>query len=112
MINIEHFIFRHSVCDLYVLNFSYKKPDPEKLDSQAQGRMKQLTPSQVSVRIGMENKRRDSQRHKTNDILRRISRLSLNSLTSDRRSNRIQSRREEHDEWSLLVGAPNEEHCI
>ncbi|XP_032878170.1 copper-transporting ATPase 2 isoform X2 [Amblyraja radiata] len=90
----------------------YKKPDPEKLDSQAQGRMKQLTPSQVSVRIGMENKRRDSQRLKNNDIFRRISRLSLNSLTSDRRSNRIQSLREEHDEWSLLVGAPNEEHCI
>ncbi|XP_078258995.1 copper-transporting ATPase 2-like isoform X3 [Rhinoraja longicauda] len=90
----------------------YKKPDPEKLESQAQGRMKQLTPSQVSVRIGMENSQRDSQRLRTNDILRRISRLSLNSLTSDMRSNRRQSLREEHDEWSLLVGAPNEEHCI
>ncbi|XP_051882353.1 copper-transporting ATPase 2-like [Pristis pectinata] len=90
----------------------YKKPDTEKLESQAQGRMKQFTPSQISIRIGMDNKRRDSLRLRSWDRLRHISRLSLNSLTSDRQSNQSIPIHEEHDEWSLLVGEQNEEHCI
>ncbi|XP_067889510.1 copper-transporting ATPase 2-like isoform X2 [Heterodontus francisci] len=40
----------------------YKKPDIEKLESQAQGCMKQFTPSQISIRIGIDDRRRDSPR--------------------------------------------------
>ncbi|XP_041055829.1 copper-transporting ATPase 2-like [Carcharodon carcharias] len=62
----------------------YKKPDIEKLESQAQGRMKQLTPSQISIRIGLDDRRRDLPKSSAWDRIRRTSQLSLNSLTSDK----------------------------
>ncbi|XP_030165702.1 copper-transporting ATPase 2 isoform X1 [Lynx canadensis] len=40
----------------------YKKPDLERYEAQAQGRMKPLTASQVSVHVGMDDRRRDSPR--------------------------------------------------
>ncbi|XP_072900082.1 copper-transporting ATPase 2-like isoform X1 [Hemitrygon akajei] len=87
----------------------YKKPDTEKLESQAQGHMKQFTPSQISIHIGMDNRRPDSRRLRAWERLRRVSRLSL---TSDKRSNQSVSAHEENEEWSLLVREQNEEHSI
>ncbi|XP_078078460.1 copper-transporting ATPase 2 [Mustelus asterias] len=62
----------------------YKKPDAEKLESQAQGRMKPFTPSQVSIRIGIDDRRLDSPRFNAWDRIRRTSQLSLNSLTPEK----------------------------
>ncbi|XP_067841972.1 copper-transporting ATPase 2-like [Heptranchias perlo] len=90
----------------------YKKPDTEKLESQAQGRMKQFTPSQISIRIGMDDRRQNSSRISAWDRIKHISQLSLNSLASDKRSNQSVSLHEQHDKWSLLVGEKNEEHII
>ncbi|XP_048454093.1 copper-transporting ATPase 2 [Rhincodon typus] len=61
----------------------YKKPDIEKLESQAEGHMKQYTPSQISIRIGIDD-RQDFPRSRVWDRTRRPSQLSLNSLTSDK----------------------------
>ncbi|OBS79758.1 hypothetical protein A6R68_22041, partial [Neotoma lepida] len=40
----------------------YRKPDLERYEAQAHGRMKPLTASQVSVHVGMDDRRRDSPR--------------------------------------------------
>ncbi|XP_060682161.1 copper-transporting ATPase 2-like [Hemiscyllium ocellatum] len=61
----------------------YKKPDIEKLESRAEGHMKQYTPSQISIRIGIDD-RRDFPRSRIWDRTRRPSQLSLNSLTYDK----------------------------
>ncbi|XP_062910479.1 copper-transporting ATPase 2-like isoform X3 [Mobula hypostoma] len=87
----------------------YKKPNTEELESQAQGHMKQFTPSQISIHIGMDNRHPDSLRLRAWERLRRVSRLSL---PSDKRSNQGGSAHEEHEECSLLVREQNEEHSI
>uniref|UniRef100_UPI00398EA2D2 copper-transporting ATPase 2-like n=1 Tax=Pristiophorus japonicus TaxID=55135 RepID=UPI00398EA2D2 len=87
----------------------YKKPDIEKLESQAQGHMKHFTPSQISIRIGMDDRQPDPSRLSAWDRLRHIGQLSLNSPTSDKRLNQSISLHEEHNKWSLLVGEKIEE---
>ncbi|XP_051782211.1 copper-transporting ATPase 2 isoform X2 [Erpetoichthys calabaricus] len=37
----------------------YKKPDQEKYEARAQGRMKSLNPSEISVHVGMDDRRHD-----------------------------------------------------
>ncbi|KFQ62929.1 Copper-transporting ATPase 2, partial [Pelecanus crispus] len=78
----------------------YKKPDTESYEAQAQGRMKPLTPSQISVHIGMDDRRRDSSRPAPWD---QISQVSLSSLTSDKLPRRNGFVEEEGDKWSLLM---------
>ncbi|KFW12233.1 Copper-transporting ATPase 2, partial [Eurypyga helias] len=76
------------------------KPDTESYEAQAQGRMKPLTPSQISVHIGMDDRRRDSSRSAPWD---QISQVSLSSLTSDKLPRRNGFVEEDGDKWSLLM---------
>ncbi|KFV59357.1 Copper-transporting ATPase 2, partial [Gavia stellata] len=76
------------------------KPDTESYEVQAQGRMKPLTPSQISVHIGMDDRRRDSSRPTPWD---QISQVSLSSLTSDKLPRCNGFVEEEGDKWSLLM---------
>ncbi|XP_041114916.1 copper-transporting ATPase 2 isoform X1 [Polyodon spathula] len=88
----------------------YKKPDPEKHECHAQGRMKCLTPSQVSVHIGMDDRRRDSPTPSVWDRMSRANHMSLSSM--DKRSSHSISLREGGDKWSLLAADRDEEHII
>uniref|UniRef100_A0A669QW47 Copper-transporting ATPase 2 n=1 Tax=Phasianus colchicus TaxID=9054 RepID=A0A669QW47_PHACC len=87
----------------------YKKPDTESYEAQAQGRMKPLTPSQISVHIGMDDRRRDSSRSAPWD---QISQVSLSSLTSDKLPRHNGFFEEEGDKWSLLMNGGDEEQYI
>nr|XP_056712022.1 copper-transporting ATPase 2 isoform X2 [Euleptes europaea] len=88
----------------------YKKPDVERYEAQAQGSMKSLTPSQVSVRIGMDDRRRDLPR---SDAWDEISQVSLSSLTSSRMPKHMGSLLEdEADQWSLLTNNQDEDQYI
>lgn len=78
----------------------------ERYEEQAQGCMKPLTPSQVSVHIGMDDKRRESPKSSRWD---EISQVSLSSLTSDRSPRHMGS---EADQWSLLINNQDEDQYI
>ncbi|XP_065484358.1 copper-transporting ATPase 2 isoform X1 [Caloenas nicobarica] len=87
----------------------YKKPDMESYEAQAQGHMKPLSPSQISVHIGMDDRRRDSSRPAPWD---QISQVSLSSLSSDKLPRRNGFVEEEGDKWSLLMNGGDEEQYI
>ncbi|KAL9867609.1 copper-transporting ATPase 2 isoform 4-T6 [Geothlypis trichas] len=87
----------------------YKKPDTESYEAQAQGRMKPLTPSQISVHIGMDDRRRDSSKPSPWD---QASQVSLSSLASDRLPRRNGFIQEEGGKWSLLINGADEEQYI
>ncbi|KAM4789933.1 copper-transporting ATPase 2 isoform 1-T1 [Cyanocitta cristata] len=87
----------------------YKKPDTERYEAQAQGRMKPLTPSQISVHIGMDDRRRDSSKASPWD---QTSQVSLSSLASDRLPRRNGFIEEEGGKWSLLINGADEEQYI
>ncbi|XP_066032203.1 copper-transporting ATPase 2 isoform X1 [Chamaea fasciata] len=87
----------------------YKKPDTESYEAQAQGRMKPLTPSQISVHIGMDDRRRDSSKPSPWD---QTSQVSLSSLASDRLPRRNGFIEEEGGKWSLLINGADEEQYI
>lgn len=89
---------------------SYKKPDLQRYQAQAQGRLKPLTPSQVSVRVGMDDRRWDSPRATPWDQVSFASHVSLSSLRSDRLSRH--SADDSGDKWSLLLSDRDEEQCI
>ncbi|KAJ8785526.1 hypothetical protein J1605_007123 [Eschrichtius robustus] len=61
----------------------YRKPELAWYEAQAQGRMKPVAGSQVSVHVGMDDRRRDSPRAVPWDQVRYISQVSLSSLKSD-----------------------------
>uniref|UniRef100_A0A8C0E4J1 Copper-transporting ATPase 2 n=1 Tax=Balaenoptera musculus TaxID=9771 RepID=A0A8C0E4J1_BALMU len=61
----------------------YRKPELAWYEAQAQGRMKPVAESQVSVHVGMDDRRRDSPRAAPWDQVRYISQVSLSSLKSD-----------------------------
>ncbi|KGL80796.1 Copper-transporting ATPase 2, partial [Tinamus guttatus] len=82
------------------LQLKWQKPDAESYEAQAQGRMKPLTPSQISVHIGMDDRRRDSSRPAPWE---QISQVSLSSLTSDKLPRHNGFVEEEGDKWSLLM---------
>lgn len=90
---------------------SYKKPDLERYEAQAQGRMKALTASQVSVHIGMDDRRRDPPRATVWDQVSYVSQVSLSSLTSDKLS-RPGTAANGGDKWSLLLNDKDEEQYI
>ena len=91
---------------------SYKKPDLERYEAQAQGRMKPLTASQVSVHIGMDDRRWDSPRATPWDQVSRVSQVSLSSLKSDKLSRHSAAADDGGDTWSLLLNDRDEEQCI
>ncbi|XP_068021416.1 copper-transporting ATPase 2 isoform X2 [Melanerpes formicivorus] len=87
----------------------YKKPDTESYEARAQGCMKPLTPSQISVHIGMDDRRRDSSRPTPWD---EISQVSLSSLASDKLLGCKGLAEEQGDKWSLLMNGGDEEQYI
>ncbi|XP_032639864.1 copper-transporting ATPase 2 isoform X2 [Chelonoidis abingdonii] len=87
----------------------YKKPGTERYEAKAQGHMKPLTPSQISVHIGMDDRRRDSPRLTAWD---QISQVSLSSLTSNKLLGHGGFREEEDGKWSLLTNDRDEEQYI
>ncbi|XP_073899561.1 copper-transporting ATPase 2 isoform X3 [Castor canadensis] len=89
----------------------YRKPDLERYEAQAHGRMKPLSASQVSVHVGMDDRRRDSPRPTSWDQVSYISQVSLSSLTSDKLS-RHGAADDSGDKWSLLLSDRDEEQCI
>ncbi|XP_007943420.1 copper-transporting ATPase 2 [Orycteropus afer afer] len=90
----------------------YRKPDLERYEVQAQGCMRPLTPSQVSVHIGMDDRRWDSPRAMLWDQVSYISQVSLSSLTSDRLSRHSALAADTGDKWSLLLNDRDEEQYI
>ncbi|XP_077168187.1 copper-transporting ATPase 2 isoform X2 [Paroedura picta] len=88
----------------------YKKPDMEKYEAQAQESMKSLTPSEVSVHIGMDDRRRDLPKSGAWD---EISHVSLSSLTSNRMPRHTENLLgAEVDRWSLLTNDQDEDQYI
>uniref|UniRef100_A0A2K6FV40 Copper-transporting ATPase 2 n=1 Tax=Propithecus coquereli TaxID=379532 RepID=A0A2K6FV40_PROCO len=90
----------------------YKKPDAERYEARAHGRMKPLTASQVSVYIGMDDRRRDSPRTTPWDQVSCVSQVSLSSLTPDRPSRHSTAVDDGGDKWSLLLNDRDEEQYI
>ncbi|ELK15223.1 copper-transporting ATPase 2 isoform X4 [Pteropus alecto] len=90
----------------------YKKPDLEKYESWAQGHMKPLTESQVSVHVGMDDRWRDSPRATPWDQVSFISQVSLSSLKSNKLSRHSAMADDSGDKWSLLLNDRDEEQCI
>ncbi|XP_019524434.1 PREDICTED: copper-transporting ATPase 2 isoform X1 [Hipposideros armiger] len=90
----------------------YKKPDLERYTAQAQGHMKPLTESQVSVHVGMDDRRWDSPRATPWDQVSYISQVSLSSLKSDKLSRHSATADDGGDKWSLLLNDRDEEQCI
>ncbi|KAM4019599.1 copper-transporting ATPase 1 isoform 2-T2 [Anomaloglossus baeobatrachus] len=64
----------------------YRKPSPEKLELKSQGQLKQKTPSEISVHIGISENRRSSPKLSMLDRFITYSRASLNSFLSDKHS--------------------------
>lgn len=91
---------------------SYRKPDVERYEAQAHGRMKPLNASQVSVHVGMDDRRRDSPKATSWDQVSYVSQVSLSSLTSDRLSRHGGPADDTGDKWSLLLSDRDEEQCI
>ncbi|XP_054831117.1 copper-transporting ATPase 2 isoform X2 [Eublepharis macularius] len=88
----------------------YKKPDVERYEKQAEGSMKSLTPSQVSVHIGMDDRRRDLPKSGAWDA---VSHVSLSSLTSNRMPRHPGILLgDEVDKWSLLTNNQDEDQYI
>ncbi|MBZ3890612.1 Copper-transporting ATPase 2 [Sciurus carolinensis] len=90
----------------------YRKPDLERYEAQAHGRMKPLSASQVSVHVGMDDRRRDSPRATPWDQVSFVSQVSLSSLTSDRLSRHSATVDDGGDKWSLLLNDRDEEQYI
>ena len=91
---------------------SYRKPDLARYEAQAHGRMKPLSASQVSVHIGMVDRRRDSPRASPWDQVSYISQVSLSSLKSDKLSRHSGAADDRGDKWSLLLNDRDEEQGI
>ncbi|KFV71107.1 Copper-transporting ATPase 2, partial [Dryobates pubescens] len=82
------------------LKWQVGSPYTESYEARAQGCMKPLTPSQISVHIGMDDRRRDSSRPTPWD---QISQVSLSSLASDKLLRCNGFVEEQGDKWSLLM---------
>ncbi|XP_010634918.1 copper-transporting ATPase 2 isoform X1 [Fukomys damarensis] len=90
----------------------YRKPDLERYEAQAHGRMKPLSASQVSVHVGMDDRRWDSPRATPWDQVSYVSQVSLSSLTSDKLSRHSATVDDGGDKWSLLLNDRDEEQYI
>ncbi|XP_030065925.1 copper-transporting ATPase 1 isoform X3 [Microcaecilia unicolor] len=81
----------------------YKKPTREALELRARGQMRQKTPSEISVHIGISETVRSSPKLSLLDRLINYSQASINSLLSDKRSHNSITLTEP-DKHSLLMG--------
>ncbi|KAM4663956.1 copper-transporting ATPase 1 [Discoglossus pictus] len=81
----------------------YRKPSREKLESRAQGQIRQKSPSEISVHIGIMENRKASPELSLLDRIVNYSRASLNSFLSDKHSQHSIPLNEP-DKHSLLVG--------
>ncbi|KAJ6663181.1 hypothetical protein lerEdw1_010317 [Lerista edwardsae] len=86
----------------------YKKPTSEKYERRTSSQMKQKSPSEISIHIGIDETRPESPKLSLMDRIVNYSRVSINSLFSDKRSlsNIVLN---EPDKHSLLVGDSREE---
>uniref|UniRef100_A0A8C3DNR9 P-type Cu(+) transporter n=1 Tax=Corvus moneduloides TaxID=1196302 RepID=A0A8C3DNR9_CORMO len=81
----------------------YQKPSSEKLEFRARGQLRHKSPSEISVRVGIDESGTGSPKLSLMDQIIAYSRASINSLFSDKRSvNSIVL--SEPDKHSLLVG--------
>ncbi|XP_069842350.1 copper-transporting ATPase 1 isoform X2 [Dendropsophus ebraccatus] len=64
----------------------YRKPSQEKLELRAQGQLRQKSPSEISVHIGISENRKNSPKLSMLDRFVNYSRASLNSFLSDKHS--------------------------
>lgn len=87
--------------------FSYSKPDSDTYEAQAQGHMKPLTPSQISVHVGMDDRRRD-----ISSNWDQISYISQGSANKISRQNSRQSTGERLDKWSILINEADEDQYM
>ncbi|KAM5181761.1 copper-transporting ATPase 2 [Mantella aurantiaca] len=83
----------------------YSKPDSDRYETQAQGLMKPLTPSQISVHVGMDDRRRDIS--STWDQISYISQASANKMS---RQNSESGERQ--DKWSILINETEEDQYM
>lgn len=101
----------HSYFQLIYTGFfflSYKKPSYEKYELRARGQIRQKSPSEISVHVGIDETETISPKLSLMDQIISYSRASINSLFSDKRSlNSIVL--SEPDKHSLLVGDFREE---
>ncbi|KAM4700201.1 copper-transporting ATPase 2 [Discoglossus pictus] len=81
----------------------YTKPDSEKYEARAQGCMKPLTPSQISVHIGMDDRRRDIPKTSAWDQISYDSQVSLTRQNSTARDEK---------KWSLLINEKDEDQYV
>ncbi|XP_067404349.1 copper-transporting ATPase 1 [Emydura macquarii macquarii] len=95
------------VCSSLLLKL-YKKPSYEKYELRARGQIRQKSPSEISVHVGIDETGTISPKLSLMDQIISYSRASINSLFSDKRSlNSIVL--SEPDKHSLLVGDFREE---
>ncbi|XP_066439758.1 copper-transporting ATPase 2 isoform X1 [Eleutherodactylus coqui] len=85
----------------------YSKPDSDKYEARAQGHMKPLTPSQISVHVGMDDRRRDIPMTSTWDQISFISQVS-----SSRNSRQSSVAGDRQDKWSLLLNDADEDQYM
>ncbi|XP_044142465.1 LOW QUALITY PROTEIN: copper-transporting ATPase 2 [Bufo gargarizans] len=84
----------------------YRKPDSDIYEARAQGKMKPLNPSQISVHVGMDE-RRDIPMSGTWD---QISFISQASSSRHSRQNSLAGDRQ--DKWSLLIDEADEDQYM
>lgn len=106
--SVCYFNLRHADLLLFLPFFRYQKPSSEKLELRARGQMKQKSPSEISVHIGIDDTGTGTRKLSLMDRIINYSRASINSLFSDKRSvNSIVLN--EPDKHSLLVGGFGED---
>lgn len=105
--SVCYFNLRHAGL-LFLPFFRYQKPSSEKLELRAHGQMKQKSPSEISVHIGIDETGTGTRKLSLMDRIINYSRASINSLFSDKRS--VNSMvLNEPDKHSLLVGGFGED---
>ncbi|XP_073518730.1 copper-transporting ATPase 2 isoform X2 [Phyllobates terribilis] len=85
----------------------YRKPDSDRYEARAQGLMKPLTPSQISVHVGMDDRRRDIPMTSTWDQISYISQVS-----SSRNSRQDSPTGDRQDKWSLLINEAEDDQYM
>ncbi|XP_039622335.1 copper-transporting ATPase 1 isoform X2 [Polypterus senegalus] len=90
----------------------YKKPSPEKLEKRVQGKVRQKSLSDISVHIGIDERRHESPKLSLLDRIVNYSRASINSLRSDKRSLNSMALSEPDKHSLLICDGPFEDEMI
>ncbi|XP_028671375.2 copper-transporting ATPase 1 [Erpetoichthys calabaricus] len=90
----------------------YKKPSPEKLEKRVQGKVRQKSLSDISVHIGIDERRHESPKLSLLDRIVNYSRASINSLRSDKRSLNSMALSEPDKHSLLICDGPYEDEMI